>query len=336
MAGKDLATNSLVTVIGGSGFIGRHVIRALAARGYRIRAAARRPDLANYLQPLGRVGQIQPVQVNLRYPTSLSPALHQAEVVVNLVGVLTESARQNFEAVHVFGARAAAKAARQSGVRRFVQVSAIGADPAAQSAYARSKGRAEEEIRAVYPDALILRPSIVFGPEDDFFNRFAALARMSPVLPLMGGGHTRFQPVFVGDVAEAVARAVDGEAAPGAAYELGGPEVKTFKELLAYICSVTGRRRALVPVPFGLAAYPALATETLDSLLMGLFPKMLVMTRDQLKLLEQDNVVSDKAVAAERTLQALGIAPAAIASIVPTYLYRFRKAGQFDRINAAG
>ena len=334
MAGSDLATNGLVTVLGGSGFLGRHVVRAIAQDGFRVLAGCRRPDLANYLQPLGRVGQIQPVQANVRYGSSLAAALRHAEVAVNLVGLLSESGRQTFEAVHVFGARAIAKAAREAGVRRFVQVSAIGADLQSPSLYARSKARAEEAVREIYPDAVILRPSVVFGPEDDFFNRFAAMARMSPVLPLIGGGHTRFQPVFVGDVAEAVAKAVAGEVPPGI-YELGGPAIKTFRELLEYICAVTRRTRGLLPIPFGLAQYPAAAAETVDGLLMGLFPKMLLMTRDQLKLLQSDNVVSQEAIAESRTLEGLGIEPRAIESIVPTYLYRFRKQGQFDRDDVA-
>lgn len=331
MAGSDLATNGQVTVFGGSGFLGRHVVRALARAGFRIMAGCRRPDLANYLQPLGRVGQIQPVQANVRYPQSLAAALRHAEVAVNLVGVLTETGDQSFEAVHVSGARAMAKAAREAGVRRFVQVSAIGADPQSESLYARSKALAEDAVREVYPDAVILRPSVVFGPEDDFFNRFAAMARFSPALPLVGGGHTRFQPVFVGDVADVVALAAEGGARPGTVYELGGPGIKTFREIIDYILAVTQRRRALVPVPFGAMEAPAAATETLSKLMLGLFPKTLLMTRDQLKLLAHDNVVSAEAVAEGRTLQGLGNEPRAIETVVPSYLYRYRKHGQFDR-----
>ena len=331
MAGSDLATNGQVTVFGGSGFLGRHVVRALARAGFRIMAGCRRPDLANYLQPLGRVGQIQPVQANVRYPQSLAAALRHAEVAVNLVGVLTETGDQSFEAVHVSGARAMAKAAREAGVRRFVQVSAIGADPQSESLYARSKALAEDAVREVYPDAVILRPSVVFGPEDDFFNRFAAMARFSPALPLPGGGHTRFQPVFVGDVADAVALAAEGGAEPGTVYELGGPAIKTFRELMAYVLATTQRRRGLVPVPFGAMEGPAAVTETLSKLMLGLFPKTLLMTRDQLKLLAVDNVVSAAAAAEGRTLQGLGNEPRAIESVVPSYLYRYRKHGQFDR-----
>ncbi|WP_237480137.1 complex I NDUFA9 subunit family protein [Lichenibacterium dinghuense] len=331
MAGSDLATNGQVTVFGASGFLGRHVVRALARAGFRVMAGSRRPELANYLQPLGRVGQVQPVQANVRYPASLAAALRHAEVAVNLVGVLTEGGSQSFEAVHVDGARAMAEAARAAGVRRFVQVSAIGADLESDAVYSRSKARGEAAVREIYPDAVILRPSVVFGPEDDFFNRFAAMARFAPALPLIGGGHTRFQPVFVGDVADAVAAAVEGRAEPGAVYELGGPGVKTFRELMEYILATVQRSRPLVSVSARAMETPAALTETLSGLMMGLFPKTLVMTRDQLKMLGRDNVVSDAAVAGGRTLQGLGLEPRAIESVVPSYLYRFRRHGQFDR-----
>ena len=309
MAGSDLATNGQVTVFGASGFLGRHVVRALARAGFRVMAGCRRPDLANYLQPLGRVGQIQPVQTNVRYPASLAAALRHAEVAVNLVGILSESGDQTFEAVHVDGARAMARAARDAGVRRFVQVSAIGADPDSDSIYGRTKARAEEAVREVYPDAVILRPSIVFGPEDDFFNRFAAMARFAPALPLVGGGHTRYQPVFVGDVADAITLAAKGEAQAGAVYELGGPAIRTFRELMEYTLATAQRRRPLISVPFGAMERPAALTETLSGLMMGLFPKTLLMTRDQLKMLAHDNVVSDRAIAEGRTLQGLGAEP---------------------------
>ena len=331
MAESELATNGLVTVFGGSGFLGRHVVRSLATAGFRVLAGCRRPDLANYLMPLGRVGQIQPIQANVRYPASLAAAVRHSETAINLVGLLSEAGNQTFEAVHVFGARAMAKAAREAGVRRFIQVSAIGADAESESIYARSKARAEEAVREIYPDAVIFRPSVVFGPEDDFFNRFATMARYSPVLPLIGGGHTRLQPVFVGDVAAAITKAASGEAAAGTTYELGGLGVMTFREILEYVCSVTQRRPGLVPLPFGHPPFPAAATETADRLLMGLLPKTLLMTRDQLKLLERDNVVSPEASAERRTLEGLGIEPRSVESVVPTYLYRYRKHGQFDR-----
>jgi uncharacterized protein YbjT (DUF2867 family) len=280
---------------------------------------------------LGRVGQVHVVQSNLRYPESLAAALRDAEVAVNLVGVLSESRSQSFETVHVAGARAAAKAARDAGVKRFIQVSALGADPNSDSLYARSKARAEDAVREIYPDAVIMRPSVLFGPEDNFFNRFAAMARFSPALPLIGGGHTRFQPVFVADVADAVAFAAEGGAKPGTVYELGGPEIKTFRELMEYVLATTQRRRALVSIPFGAMQGPAALTETLSGLTMGLFPQTLVMTRDQVKLLAHDSVVTEAAIAEGRTLQGLGNHPRAIESVVPGYLYRYRKHGQFDR-----
>ncbi|MDB5642397.1 MAG: complex subunit family protein [Hyphomicrobiales bacterium] len=324
-------TGRLVTVFGGSGFIGRHVVRALARDGWRIRVACRRPDLAGHLQPSGRVGQIQPIQANLRYPASVAAAVRGADAVVNLVGILTEMGRQSFDAVQGFGARAVARAAKEAGVRTLVQMSALGADPQSDSGYARSKAAGEAAAFEFFPDANVLRPSIVFGPEDDFFNRFAALARMSPVLPLIGGGETRFQPVYVGDVAQVVALALTGGTTPGATYELGGPEVKSFRELMEFTCATIGRKRLLVPVPFGAAHYMALGTEVANTASLGLFPKLLLTTRDQVRMLQRDNVVSAPAIAEGRTLDGLGIAPEGIASIVPTYLYRFRKTGQFER-----
>lgn len=311
----------LVTVFGGSGFLGRHVVRALARRDYRIRVAVRRPDLAGHLQPLGRVGQIHAVQANLRYPDSVAAAVRQAEVAINLVAILYERGRQTFQAVHVEGADAVARAAAAAGAR-MVHVSAIGADANSPSGYARTKAAGEDAVRAAVPGAAIFRPSILFGPEDDFFNRFAAMARLSPVLPLVGGGHTRFQPVFVGDVAEAIARAVDGEAAGGTPYELGGPEVKTFRELMAFVLATTGRRRLLVPLPFRLAA--------LQAAFLQFLPKP-PLTPDQVKLLRVDNVVSQQAERERRTLAAFGIEPTTIEAIVPNYLWRFRKYGQFGR-----
>ena len=327
----EIAKDRLITVFGGSGFLGRYVVRALAQRGWRIKVASRRPDLAFHLQPMGRVGQIQPIQANLRYPASVAAAMRGSDAVVNLVGILSSRGRQNFEAVHTFGARAVARAAAEQGIADLVHVSALGADPDNEADYARTKGRAELIVRELLPGAVVVRPSLLFGPEDDFFNRFAALARISPILPLIGGGETRFQPVYVGDVADAVAATLEGRVQPGTTMELGGPEVRTFKELLSYICSVTGRKRALVPLPFSLANGPALASEIADGLSFGALPSMLLLTRDQVKLLRTDNVVSAQAEAEGRTFRAFGIEPQAIESIVPTYLYRFRKTGQFER-----
>jgi NADH dehydrogenase len=313
--------DTLVTVFGGSGFIGRHLVRALARREFRIRVAVRRPDLAGHLQPLGRVGQIQAVQANLRYPDSVEAAVRDAAVVVNLVGVLFERGRQSFAALQAEGAATVARAAAAEGAR-LIHGSALGADPESPSLYARSKAEGEAAVLATSPDAVVFRPSVVFGPEDDFFNRFAALARLSPILPLIGGGAGRFQPVFVGDVAEAIARAVEGQARPGTTYELGGPDVKTFRELMQFVLATTERRRLLVPLPFGLAKLAATFLQFL--------PKP-PLTPDQVELLRRDNVVSDEAARDGRTLQGLGIEPTGMAAIVPSYLWRFRKTGEFSR-----
>lgn len=254
----NLASNldTLVTVFGGSGFVGRNVVRALAKRDYRIRVAVRRPELAGHLQPLGRVGQIHTVQANLRYPESVAAALRDSHVAINLVGILTESGAQTFEAVQAEGAANVAKAAAAAGAR-LVHVSAIGADAESTASYARAKAAGEAAALAAVPEAVIMRPSVVFGPEDQFTNRFAGLARISPFLPLIGGGETKMQPVYVGDVATAVADAVDGKAQAGATYELGGPEVLSFREILKIILDITDRDRALLPLPFGLARLQA-------------------------------------------------------------------------------
>jgi uncharacterized protein YbjT (DUF2867 family) len=310
----------LVTVFGGSGFVGRHVVRALAKRGFRIRVAVRRPDLAGHLQTLGSVGQITFVQANLRYPASVQQAVAGAEFVVNCVGILYETGRQRFDAVQARGAAAVAAAATAAGAK-LIHISAIGADAESASNYARSKAAGEQAVLAAAPDAVILRPSVVFGPEDDFFNRFAGLAQMLPVLPLVGGGETRFQPVFAGDVAEAVMAAVDGKAKPGTVYELGGPAPKSFRDILEFICETTGRKRLLMPLPFGLA--------TLQARFLQLLPKPML-TVDQVELLRHDNVVSEAAVAEGRTLAGLGIQPQSVEAIVPSYLWRFRRQGQFS------
>jgi uncharacterized protein YbjT (DUF2867 family) len=307
-------------VFGGSGFLGRHVVRALAHRQYRVRVAVRRPELAGFLRPMGRVGQIHAVQANLRYPQSVEAAVRDADIVINLVGILFERGRQRFDAVQTEGAEAVALAAKAAGAS-LVHVSAIGADADSASEYAQSKAEGERRVLAALPAATIMRPSIVFGPEDDFFNRFASLARMAPALPLPGGGHTRFQPVFAGDVAEAIAKAVDGDTKPGATYELGGPDVRTFKELMEFTLATIQRRRLLVPVPFALLK--------LQAALLQFLPKP-PLTPDQVELLKRDNVVSDDAKRDARMLEALGIVPESMAAIVPTYLWRFRKSGQFD------
>ena len=310
----------LITIIGGSGFVGRHVVRALARRSYRIRVACRRPDLAGHLQPLGASGQIMPVQANVRYPASLAAACDGAYAVINLTGVLYSAGAQSFDAVHGFGAEAAAKAARAAKARVFIQMSALGAGENSTAHYARSKADGEKRARAAFPGTIVLRPSIVFGPEDGFFNRFAAMARFAPFLPLIGGGHTKFAPVFVGDVAEAIACLVDRGEADGRTYELGGPEILTFKQLMEFTLDTVGRKRPLLPVPWGIAR--------LQAMLLGLLPKPLL-TTDQVELLKVDNIVSEQARRERRTLEGLGIAPSGIAGIVPGYLFRYRKAGQF-------
>ncbi len=313
-------SEKLIALIGGSGFVGRHVARALARRGYRIRVACRRPDLAGHVQPLGTPGQVMPVQANVRYPASLAAACDGAYAVINLTGVLYSSGAQGFDAIHVFGAEASAKAARAAKARLFIQMSALGASPHSSSGYAKSKAEGEMRAKASFPGAIIIRPSIIFGPEDSFFNRFAALSRFAPALPLIGGGSTKFAPVFVGDVAEAFARLVDRGEASGRTYELAGPEVLTFKQLMEFTLETVGRKRLLIPVPWAVAR--------LQGLILGLLPKPLL-TADQVELLRTDNVVSEQAAQETRTLQGLGIVPAGIEGIVPTYLYRYRKAGQF-------
>lgn len=320
----------LVTIFGGSGFLGRHVVRALARRGWRVRVACRRPDLAGHLQPLGGVGQVTAIQANLRFPKSVLAAVRGADAVINLVGILAPSGAQNFEAVQEFGARIVGKAAAEEGITNLVHVSAIGADAQSDSAYARTKAQGETAIREAVPTAIVMRPSVLFGPEDEFFNRFAGLARFLPVLPLIGAD-TKLQPVFVGDVAEAVARALEGGATPGATYELGGPETKTMREIMDYVCALTGRKRLLLPLPAAAANVLAWTTELASTLSLGLMPKALVTTRDQVKLLGRDNVVSEAEKAAGLTLEGLGIRPTTIEAIVPTYLYRYRKSGQFSR-----
>jgi NADH dehydrogenase len=317
-----LQTPKLVVVFGGSGFIGRHVVRALAKRGYRVRAACRRPDLAGHLQPLGNVGQIQPVQANLRVRWSVDHAVRGADHVVNLVGILHQGGRQTFNAVHEFGARAVAEAARGVGAG-LTHVSALGADLESASAYAASKARGEKAVLETLPNAVIVRPSIAFGPEDGFFNRFAAMARVSPVLPLIGGGATKFQPVYVGDIAEAIARSVDGKVEGGRAYELGGPQVLTFRQCMEELLEAIGRKRLLAPVPWWLA--------NLQASVLQLLPNPLL-TRDQVMQLREHNIVSEKAGKEGRTLAGIGIAaPQAIGTILPSYLWRFRATGQFQR-----
>lgn len=321
-------SNRLVTIFGGSGFLGRHVAHELARRGWRIRIATRRPDLAYYTQPSGRVGQIMPVQANLRYPDSIAPALHHTDAVVNLVGILRQHGKQTFDAVQHQGARALAEAAKAAGIKNFVHVSAIGADLDSPSLYARSKAAGEAAVLEAIPDATILRPSVVFGPEDDFFNRFGAMTRYLPALPLIGG-KTKLQPVYVGDVAEAVALGLEGQTRSGKVYELGGPDVATLEEIMRFVLQTTERKRLLLPLPFPLAAMLGGVTEIAMAASFGLFPPLFEITRDQVQLLRRDNIVSAQAQAEGRTLAALNIAPESYYALVPAFLTRYRKTGRF-------
>lgn len=322
MALSRLEAGSLATVFGGSGFVGRYVVRALARDGWRVRAAERRPDLAGYLQPMGAVGQIMPVQANVRYPQSLVAALEGADVAVNLVSIMLKSGAQTLDAVNVDGARAVARAARAAGVKRLVHVSAIGAAPKSRGNYGRSKAAGEAAVLAEFPDAVIVRPSIVFGPEDDFFNRFANMARMAPVMPLVGA-KTKFQPVYVGDLATAILAAANGQAKPGAVYEIGGPDVETFRSLLDKTQRWAGRDKPYFPMPFWLAKIAGFMTVPLPNTLRPI-------TVDQVRMLQADNVVSEAAKKEGRTLAQLGVAnPQSMASIVPDYLERFQAKGQY-------
>lgn len=316
------AQGKLATIYGGSGFVGRHTVRALARQGWRVRAAVRRPDLAGHLQPMGAVGQIFPVQANLRYPASLAAAADGADTVINLVAILHKSGAQTFESVHVEGARAVAKAARAAGARRFIHVSAIGASKNSPGNYGRTKAEGESAVLAEFPDAIILRPSIVFGPEDEIFNRFASMARMAPILPLVGG-NTKFQPVYVGDLAAAIAAAAAGAGTPGTVYEIGGPEVMTFRALINRAQRWAGRSKPYFPMPFWLAKLAAVSTVALPNSWRPL-------TVDQVRMLSVDNVVSEAAKKEGRTLAAFGIDnPHTAAAIVPDYLERFQSKGQF-------
>ena len=328
--GDPMATR-LVTVFGASGFVGRHVVQRLAAKGVQVRAAVRNPNEALFLKPMGDVGQITPVQANIRDAAQVRAAVTGADAVVNLVGILYESRKQRFDAVQTTGADTIAKAARAAGCGRLVHLSALGAASLSPSRYARSKAAGEEAVRAAFPDAVILRPSVLFGPQDGFFNRFAAMAQFSPFLPvfgcpfprlnhgklnLYGSGGTKFQPVYVGDVADAVLKGLEDEATKGKTYELGGPRVYSFLEIMRMVMAETDRCRLIVPVPFWVGSILALFSE--------LWPVPPI-TRDQIRLLKADNVVSGKL----PTLRDLGIEPTAAEVIVPTYLDVFRKGGRY-------
>jgi uncharacterized protein YbjT (DUF2867 family) len=315
----------LVTVFGGSGFIGRYAVRALAKDGWRIRVAMRRPHLAPELRVMGDVGQIELVQANVRHPDSIAQALEGAEVAVNLVGILFETGRQRFSVLQSKAAKTVAEAAATAGASRFVQMSAIGADAASASVYARTKAEGEAAVRAAFPAAVILRPSIVFGEEDDFFNRFAAMAAIAPALPLIGGGKTRFQPVYAGDVGAAIAQALSLPQSAGQTYELGGPGVYTFRALMELVMKETHHHRLLAPIPFPIAEIMGSVAQ-----LIAVTPYTPPITRDQVELLKSDNVASGQG------LSGLGVQATPLESILPTYLWKYRKGGQFAPLERIG
>jgi NADH dehydrogenase len=313
-------TRGLATVFGGSGFLGRYVVQRLAREGWQVRVAVRRPDQALFLKTAGVVGQVTPVAVNIRNEQSVRAAVSGVDLVVNLVGILFQRGRQRFDTVQAEGAGRVAAAAAAAGVRNLVHISAIGADANSPSAYARSKAAGETAVRNAFPRAVILRPSIMFGPEDDFFNRFAKMAMVSPVLPLIGGGTTRFQPVYVLDVAEAVARAVNDPDLAGKTFELGGPRIYSFRELLSLLLSELGRRRFLVDLPFAIAGLQGAILQAIPFIRPPL-------TADQVKLLKRDNVVASQALG----FKELGISPTAVEPILPTYLDLYRPHGYYSR-----
>ena len=317
--------SKLVTIYGGSGFVGRYIARRLAKAGWRVRVAVRRPNEAMHVKPYGVVGQVEPVFCNIRDDASVRAVMNGADAVVNCVGTFDRKGRNNFDAVQHQGAARIARIAAEEGVARMVHISAIGADPESTSVYAQTKAKGERAILQAMPDAVILRPSVIFGPEDAFFNRFAGMTRFSPVLPVVGA-ETRFQPVYVDDVAHAAAMAVEGKASPGI-YELGGPDVNTFRALMEEMLGVIRRRRLIVNIPFRMATIMAGAMEIGETLSLGLVPPQI--TRDQVRSLRVDNVVSEGA----RGFADLGIKPTATEAVLPDYLWRFRPAGQYEAIH---
>ncbi len=318
-------TKGLITVFGGAGFVGKYVVRALVRDGWRVRVAVRCPHTALDLKVMGNVGQVQLVQANVRFAESVERAVEGSDAVINLVAVLYEQGKQSFEAVHAHGAKTIAEASARAGITNFVQISAIGADPKAESNYARSKALGESHVRTAIPSAAIIRPSVIFGTEDNFFNRFAAMTQFSPVLPLLGGGATKFQPVYVGDVAQAIAQ-VASQDKTGQTYELGGPRAYSYKELMAFILSTIDRKRILLPLPW-------FASNALGFIgdMVGALPIIKpFLTRDQLRLMKTDNIVSDQA----QGFSELGITPQTIEAVVPNYLARYRKHGQYHEKSA--
>ncbi|PWC36392.1 complex I NDUFA9 subunit family protein [Azospirillum sp. TSO35-2] len=312
----------VITVFGGSGFIGRHLIRRLAKSGAVIRIATRTPGKAAFLKTAGAVGQIVPFGTDCTKDESVARALQGADIAINLLGVLYERGAQSFQGVHTDAAGRIARLAAANGVTRMVHVSAIGADAASHSAYARSKAAGEQAVRAGFPAATILRPSIVFGPEDNFFNKFAAMAQKAPALPLIGGGKTRFQPVYVGDLADAIVAALELESAKGKTFELGGPRVYSFRELLELTQKEIRRHRPLVTIPWNIA-------ESLGGLLEKVPLLAPVLTRDQVELLKRDNIVAPGAPG----FKELGITELATCEVIlPTYLSRFIVGGRYTTL----
>lgn len=306
--------NKIVTVVGGTGFVGRYVVKLLASKGYTIRVIARNPGLALHLKTAGDVGQIVLVPGNLARPESLQGKLDNSWAIINLVGILFESTHQDFSAVHAKGAEKLAQLAKPVGAERLIHMSSLGVDKMVKSKYARTKAMGEKAVRAAFPTATILRPSVIFGAEDQFFNNFARMAQLFHALPLIGGGHTKFQPVYVNDVAQAVVAALENDAAQGQTYELGGPSVYEFKELLKYVATITGRSPLMLPIPFGLASFIGYFTQ--------LLPRPPI-THDQVGMLEHDSVVNVGA----KTFADLGISPLALETIVPEYLARYARSG---------
>ncbi len=317
--------SKLVTIYGGSGFVGRYIARRMAAEGWRVRVAVRRPNEAMFVRPYGAVGQVEPILCNIRDDASVAAAMHGVDAVVNCVGVLNELGKNAFDAVQAEGAERIARLAAAQGIDRMVHISAIGADPESDSEYARTKAQGEAGVLQHMPGAVILRPSVIFGTEDQFFNRFAGMTRMSPFLPLVGA-ETKFQPVYVDDVAQAAVQGVLGKASAGV-YELGGPEVKSFRALMQQMLDVIHRRRIIIGTPFWAAKIMAGVLDIAKFVSFQLFPNN-ILTRDQLKNLRRDNVVADDA----KGFSDLGIEPATLESVLPEYLWKFRPAGQYDDI----
>lgn len=317
----------LVTIFGGSGFVGRYIARRMAKEGWRVRVAVRRPNEALFVKPYGSVGQVEPVLCNIRDEASVRHVTMGADAVVNCVGILNKAGKNTFDAVQADGAGRIARIAAELGVQTLVHVSAIGADAGSASAYARSKAAGEAAVLAAFPGAMILRPSIVFGSEDGFFNRFAAMSRLGPVLPVVGAA-TRFQPVYVDDVAQAAVKGVLGQAQ--GLYELGGPEVETFRQLMVRMLAVIQRRKLVLNVPFFAAGIMGGVFDGLQAVTLGLFNNGLI-TRDQVRNLAVDNVVAPGA----RGFADLGIAPTAMEAVLPEYLWRYRPSGQYAAIKAS-